>query len=119
MSWWDIARSNIEDSNCLRRKYSAIIVDKFDNLLSVGWNESPKQCETCSREGIEHNTGSYAECPSVHAEQMALLGIDLGKLHGATLYLVCDKEDKPEPCPTCQKLMDWCGVKLKEMERDD
>ena len=59
----------------------------------------------CAREGIESNTGDYAECPSVHAEAMALIHADNWSLNGGELYLVCDKEPNPAPCPTCQKML--------------
>jgi len=72
----------------------------------------------CAREGIDHNVGSYDDCPAMHAEVSALLGVDLEKLNGAELYLVCDKEDNPTPCPTCQKMLDWSGVKqVKELQK--
>lgn len=111
-NYFEVAKSYLKNSNCLRRKYACVIVNPLGNVIAYGWNEAPRQCRICAREGMEHNKGDYAECPSIHAEQMALLGIDLGVLEGGTLYLVCDKDENPTPCPTCQKLMDYCGVKL-------
>jgi len=112
-NYFDEARKFLNNSNCLRRKYAAVIVSPLGEPLSTGWNEAPMACTSCSRYGFPHNSGDYSECHSIHAEQMALLGVDLGKLHGSALYLVCDKDDKPEPCPICKRLMGYCGVELK------
>ncbi|MDP4158402.1 MAG: hypothetical protein Q8911_01380 [Bacillota bacterium] len=114
MNYFDEARTFLNLSNCLRRKYAALIVDEFGKILNVGWNEAPIGCMVCAREGLEHNKGDYSECHSIHAEQMALLEVGLGELEGSVMYLVCDKDDKPEPCPICKRLMAYCGVELKE-----
>jgi len=114
VNYFDEARKLLPNSNCLRRRYAAVIVSPLGEPLSAGWNEAPIACTTCSRDGVEHNSGDYSECRSIHAEQMALLGVDLGQLQGSVLYLVCDKDDKPEPCPICKRLMAYCGVELKE-----
>jgi len=88
------------------------------HIVSRGWNESPTACTVCAREGIESNTGDYAECKSVHAEQMGLITARENGLAGGELYLVCDKEPDPAPCPTCQKMLDWSGVKqVKELQK--
>lgn len=113
MNYHDEARKLLKNSNCLRRKYAAIIV-KRGEVISVGWNESAIGCIICSREGLGHNVGDYSECHSIHAEWMALLGVDLGELQGSTLYLVCDQDNSPKPCPICQRLMVYTGVELAD-----
>jgi len=110
------ARMLLPRSNCLRRKYAAVIVNAQGRLISVGYNHSEIPCTACARQDIPHNSGNYDTCHSIHAEMMALLGVDMRELRGATLYLVCDKEDKPEPCPICRRMMAWCGVRLAEEE---
>lgn len=105
------ARRLLPQSNCLRRQYACVIV-KDGRTISVGWNESPTPCTACAREGLHHNSGDYAECHSVHAEMMALLEASLDELEGAKLYLVCNQDPDPEPCPICRRLMDFCGVEL-------
>jgi deoxycytidylate deaminase len=114
INYWDKARELLPNSNCLRRAYAAIIVSEYGEVLNSGWNESLTPCRTCAREGKEHNKGDYDDCPAVHAEQMALLGVEMPDLYKAIMYLVCDKEANPKPCPTCQKLMDYCEVTLRE-----
>jgi len=113
-NYWNEARQLIHESNCLRRKYAAIIVGQDGWIIGSGVNQAKIPCQTCARENIEHNTGDYSECHSVHAEQAAMLQAGKDKLKGSTLYLVCDKDDNPTPCPICQRMMDYCGVKFEE-----
>ena len=111
-NYWNIARLLLPLSNCLKRRYACVIV-KDGNVIATGYNVSPNDCVTCARDSIPHNTGDYAECPSIHAEQIALLHADNSELNNeCEMYLVCDKDPDPQPCPTCRKLLDWCGVKL-------
>lgn len=110
-NYWDIARLLLPHSNCLKRHYACVIV-KDGNIIATGYNASLNGCTTCAREDIEHNVGDYAECRSVHAEQLALIHADNWELNESELYLVCDKDVDPTPCPTCQKMLTWCGVTL-------
>lgn len=99
-------------SNCLRRKYACVIV-KDKRIISDGFNYSIQGCKKCKREGKDHNSGDYAECGSIHAEQMALIrsgGRD--EMMGARMYLVCDKDEHPEPCPICKRMLEYAGVEV-------
>ena len=136
INFWDEARLYFGRSNCLKRRYAAVIVNQDGLAVGVGVNKavavridsgiaSPglavgagvnkaaEPCKTCAREGVESNTGDYATCSSVHAEQFAMLQAGKLQLYGATLYLVCDKDTDPTPCPICQRMLDVCGVTLK------
>ena len=113
LNYWQEARKYLYKSNCLRRKYATIIVSKDGWVIGAGVNKAKIPCTTCARENIEHNTGDYSECHSVHAEQAAMLQAGKDKLKGSTLYLVCSEDDNPTPCPICQRLMDYCGVELR------
>lgn len=113
INYWDKARELLPNSNCLRRSYAAIIVSEWGETIGAGYNESIEGCKICAREGKEHNSGNYTEGCSIHAEQMALLMADIRDLNRSTLYLVCNEEKKPVPCPTCEILLDYCGVTLK------
>ena len=90
----DIADSVLSRSTCLRRKYGAIIV-KADEILSTGYNGSPRGRENCSdlgyctREHLNIPAGErYELCRSVHAEQNAIISCARRDMIGATLYLV-------------------------------
>jgi len=118
-NYWNAARLLLPHSNCLKRQYACVIV-KGGYIISKGYNTSLVACTTCARMDIEHNIGDYAECQSVHAEQAALIKARENSLQGAELYLVCADEVDPIPCPTCQKLLDWSGVKqVKEVQGED
>lgn|GEM_PF-2323813 len=118
-NYLEIAKSYLKNSNCIRRKYACVIVDNLGDIISYGWNESPQKCKICAREGKEHNTGYYDDCPAVHAEAMALRDISIEQSRGSTLYLVCNEEDHPSQCPICRKLMDWYGVRLAKGESNE
>jgi len=60
---------------------------------------------------IEHNAEGYDDCPAVHAEVSALIRARENSLEGAEIYLVCSDEVDPIPCPACQRLLDYAGVK--------
>lgn len=121
MNYFDEAREYLPSSNCLRRHYACVLVNREGHIVSVGYNNSRIECKTCARENIPHNAGNYAECPAIHAEVMALMGPGLdhsiNALQGYKLYLVCDKDDNPTPCPHCQKLLDWAGVEVVKEEK--
>ena len=110
MNYFDISRTLLPLSNCLKRQYACVIVSD-GRIIATGRNESLEACTTCARIDVDHNTGDYADCGSVHAEAMALINARKKLLQGAELYLVCSDEVDPIPCPTCQKLLDFAGVK--------
>lgn len=114
----DIALAVSKRSPCLKLHYGAVIVNN-DVIVSTGYNGSPRGefncCDVgeCKRKNIPHNTGNYAECESVHAEQNAMIAASLDELRGATLYLMCEemidgvsiiKEDY-KPCPICSRMI--------------
>ena len=107
-NYFDEARKLLPLSNCLKRHYACVIV-RGGHIIAKGYNKSLTGCTTCAREDIEHNVGDYAECKSIHAEQMAMIGTE-ESLYGAELYLVCSDEVDPIPCPTCKKMMEFAGV---------
>lgn len=111
MNFWDEARTLLPKSNCLKRHYACVIVSG-GRIIATGYNTSLTGCTTCAREGIEHNTGDYAECKSIHAEQMGLINADRTLLKGAELYLVCAEDVNPSPCGNCQRMLDWIGVRV-------
>ena len=70
----NIAQTVLERATCLRRVYGAIIV-KNDEIISTGYNGSPrgrKNCVDmgfCTREAMQVPRGErYELCRSVHAE---------------------------------------------------
>lgn len=130
-----IALAVSKRSTCLKRHYGCVIV-KDDIIIATGYNGSPRGEEnccdrgTCNRMDIKHNSGDYSDCPSVHAEQNAMLSVSREKLIGATLYMACEqfqgtyesrvgydcgciyKEtlEDCEPCPICKRMIKNSGI---------
>lgn len=109
-------------SNCLKRKYGAVIV-KDDAVISTGYNGSPRELENCCDTGEcprmkrnMHQGEGYALCRAVHAEANALLNCSREQTIGADLYLagVNPKDSsvhKAKPCPLCARLIIQAGIK--------
>ena len=104
-------------STCLRRQYGAIIV-KNDEIISTGYNGSPRGVANCCDKGtcwreennIPHGE-QYESCMAVHAEQNAIISASRDKMIGATLYLAGFEDGKRlesenvKPCKICTKLI--------------
>ena len=121
----DIAKAVSKRSTCLKRHYGAVIV-KDDEIIATGYNGAPRGEENCCDRGfcprmnVSHNSGNYADCPAVHAEQNAIISASRRDLIGATLYL-CGEEINPDtkevatitsavPCPICARIIRNSGI---------
>lgn len=113
-----IAKAVSRRSTCLRRQYGAVIVNN-DEIVSTGYNGSPRGgvncCDTgiCNRIGCAHNDGNYANCCSVHAEMNAVISASRAEMIGATLYLAGFEDGKvikAEPCPICKRMLENAGI---------
>jgi dCMP deaminase len=126
----NIARAVSKRSSCLKRRYGCIIV-KNDEIIATGYNGSPRGVENCCDKGKcprfskPHNSGDYSDCPSVHAEQNAMLSASRKDMIGATMYLAGDEINssdpsnsypcwiqlvKCEPCPICARMILNAGI---------
>lgn len=118
----NIAEAVLERSTCLRKKYGAVIVNN-DEIISTGYNGSPRGCTNCNEKGIcireelkVPRGTKYELCAGVHAEQNALLSASRRETIGASLYLVGKNtgEDtyvgNAEPCSLCKKLIINSGI---------
>lgn len=131
----DIALTVSKRSNCLKRHYGVVIV-KDDVIVATGYNGSPRGYENCCDSGIcnrmevPHNSGNYSDCPSVHAEQNALIQCSQENLKGATMYISGEEEldyfkmgeiKDAIPCPVCSRMIANSGIKtvVNRMERRD
>lgn len=116
-----IAEEVLRRSTCLRRKYGAVIV-KDDEVISTGYNGSPRgrvNCSnlgTCPRAGVPHGE-RYELCRSVHAEANAIISAARRDMIGSTLYLAGYDVEKRQyiydarPCLMCERLIINAGVK--------
>ena len=116
-----IAEAVLARSTCLRRKYGAVIV-KDDEIISTGYNGSPRDEKNCSDTGycyretedIPHGE-RYESCLSVQAEANAIISASRRDMLGSTLYLSGQEADgtpiaDPEPCLMCYRLILNAGI---------
>lgn len=116
-----IAEAVLTRSTCLRRKYGAVIV-KDDEIISTGYNGSPRGMENCCDTGYcyrEHEHIPHGErtelCSSVHAEMNAILSASRREMIGSILYLAGQEADRTlitdiKPCLMCYRLIINAGI---------
>jgi dCMP deaminase len=93
-------------STCLRRQVGAVLV-KDNQILSTGYNGSPKGISHCAEVGCLRQTNAVPSgqmheiCRGVHAEQNAIIqaGLNGSSTRGATLYCT------HQPCSICARLI--------------
>jgi dCMP deaminase len=115
----NIARAVSMRSTCLKKHYGAVIV-KNNEIVSTGYNNPPRgeaHCATCSKTCVrDGDTGEFASCPAVHAEQNAIISASRQEMLGADLYLagfdVASGQDHPGagPCEICLRLIKNAGI---------
>lgn len=130
----DIALAVSKRSTCLKRHYGCVIV-KDDEIIATGYNGSPRGalncCDIhngkCPRQDKPHNSGDYSDCPSVHAEQNAMLSASRKEMLGAMMYLAGEEyvpdDEKADawdnawqeikdciPCPICARMIMNAGI---------
>ena len=118
----NIAQTVLERATCLRRVYGAIIV-KNDEIISTGYNGSPrgrKNCADmgfCTREAMQVPRGErYELCRSVHAEANAIISASRNECIGADLYLVGHDARTGEilqdatSCSMCRRMIINAGI---------
>ena len=119
----NIAQTVLERATCLRRVYGAIIV-KNDEIISTGYNGSPrgrKNCVDmgfCTREAMQVPRGErYELCRSVHAEANAIISASRNECIGADLYLVGHDArtgkilQDATSCSMCRRMIINAGIK--------
>lgn len=117
-----IAEAVLKRSTCLRRNYGAVLV-KNDEIVSTGYNGSPRGeencCDTgyCEREAQNVPKGErYELCVAIHAEDNAITSAGRDKAIGSTLYIVGREHGKDEyanpcPCMMCRRKIVNAGIK--------
>jgi dCMP deaminase len=93
-------------STCMRRQVGAVLV-KDNQILSTGYNGSPKGIAHCSETGCLRESraipsGTMHElCRGVHAEQNAIIqaGLNGSSTRGAVIYCT------HQPCSICARLI--------------
>lgn len=107
----EIAEIVKKRSTCMRRQVGAIIV-KDKQILTTGYNGSPKNLDHCEKTGCKRQelnipSGQRHElCRALHAEQNAIIqaahnGVVISK---STLYVTT------RPCVLCAKMCINAGI---------
>lgn len=116
-----IALAVTSKSPCLRKKYGAVIVARGE-IIATGYNGPPRgeeHCKVCTKTSPEAHIRDlkhvkdyleYLTCPSVHAEQNAIISAARKDMIGSTLYLACIGVDNPKPCEICLRLIKNAGI---------
>lgn len=118
-TWSMVARDfGAARSACDRRQVGAIIVDACNQVQATTYNGPPAGlqipnldagclawCPYAQQLALGHPyMGSYANCPSLHAEANALLQADRSKIEGGTIYV------SSAVCKDCAKLIANSGL---------
>ena len=118
----DMAKTVSNRSTCLRRKYGTVIVNQ-DEVVSVGYNGSPRGMKNCcdkgycTRDHLNCEKGSgYLYCPAVHAEQNAIISASRKEMSGGIIYIAgfnCADGSiaNSYPCNICARLIVNAGIK--------
>ena len=118
----DIAETVSKRSTCLRRHYGVVIV-KDDEIVSTGYNGSPRGeencCDTgkCAREELNVPKGErYELCVALHAEDNAISSAGRTKCKDAILYITgidvkTGEHADPQPCLMCRRKIVNAGIK--------
>lgn len=103
----EIAKTVAQRSTCLRHQVGCILVNNSDQILSTGYNGSPRKTDHCLDVGCIRDiqkleSGKNIEvCCAVHAEQNAI--INAAKQGTIIINSVCYCTHKP--CITCLKML--------------
>lgn len=115
----EIAKAVSSRSTCLKKHYGAVIV-KNGEIISTGYNNPPRgepHCAVCTKNCVKDGGEiEYGSCPSVHAEQNAIISAARKDMLGATLYLVGVDASTNKvvlntyPCEICLRLIKNSGI---------
>lgn len=118
-----LAFINTRIATCLRRRHGAIIVDKNDRIIGMGYNGAQKgiidclERKMCFRQIMDIPQGTrYEACVSTHAEENAInFTNDRKGLEGSTIYIVGIDHDgniyDTQPCNRCARTIVQMGIK--------
>lgn len=118
----DIARATSTRSNCINKRWGAIIV-KDDEIVSTGYNGAPRGRTNCCdlgycpriRENIPRGT-RYETCRSVHAEANAIISASRERMLHGKMYIygwdvIAQKMvTHPDSCMMCKRMIINAGI---------
>lgn len=105
-------------STCVKKQYTAVLVDSLGHIVGIGYNGGPKGFKHCDKGGCPRalqnvpSGSSYDNCIAIHAEQNALLHSDYSS-NPKKMYV------NGPPCFTCAKLIANSTVEKVFYMKDD
>lgn len=111
---WDeyflnLAKATAQRSTCPSRKVGSVIVNPDTNqVISMGYNGSPRGTQHCGEECLTRETGKgWKKCRAIHAELNAIISAAMNGVstNGATMYLTTT------PCVFCSRTLINAGIK--------
>lgn len=103
-----IADQVSKKSPCFKAQVGAVIVDKTNTILSVGFNNPPQGVQNCfetrfcNRLFLEVESGTrYETCPAIHAEQKAIMQIGMEKTIDTKMFVF----GHSAICVLCQRFL--------------
>ena len=111
--WIDHALLISNCSPCTRAKVGAVIVDQFNNPISMGFNGPPRNAagklcnvDVCERTQQKIQSGTHIEIGCHHAEQNAMMNA----LKKGISVLNCSIYITTGPCLVCARLIHHSGI---------
>lgn len=111
---WDqyflnLAEATAQRSTCPSRKVGSVIVNPDTNqVISMGYNGSPRGTAHCGEECLTRESGKgWRKCRAIHAELNAIISAAMNGVstNGATMYLTTT------PCVFCSRTLINAGIK--------
>lgn len=111
---WDeyflnLAKSTSQRSTCPSRKVGSVIINPETNqVISMGYNGSPRGTAHCGPECLTRESGKgWTKCRAIHAELNAIISAAMNGVstNGATMYLTTT------PCVFCSRTLINAGIK--------
>jgi dCMP deaminase len=117
--WLLVAEAVAARADCRRRQVGAVIVDKYDRIVSTGRNGSPPGGPSClagecprgllTKDQLPPDSSydsGIGKCVAVHAEANALIFGDPDRMRGGTMYVT------EKPCLGCQRQIEGMGLNV-------
>ena len=127
----DLADVVSKRGTCLRRLYGAVIV-KDDEVIATGYVGAPRGRKNCSdlgvciRQKMNIPRGErYELCRSVHAEAIAIISAERGRMIGSSIYLSGREVSTGEfirnsnSCSMCKRMIINAGIETVYVRDDE
>jgi len=118
----NIAEVVSQQSKCMRKHYGAVLVSKYDEIISTGFNDVCRghlncyELDGCNQDKANSKHGDFSDCRAVHAEMNCIISASRKDMLSGTLFLVGINSStgknysQSECCNICKKLIVNSGI---------